>query len=82
MDKLRKETQVLEQECGELKRLKEGMLKELRTEEGLMDDIQMTVMSVKKMVNEAKREKDKYSIAIKNNHKILDTILKKRQTLE
>ena len=65
-----------------MKRLKEGMLKELRTEGGLIDDIQMTIMSVKKIGNEAKREKDKFSIAIKNNHKILDNILKKRQMLE
>ena len=57
------------------------ILDESEQEEQLLDKVQQLVISYKKQINEAKRDKERLQIQVKTSEKTIENLVKKRDAL-
>ena len=79
---LRKEVNKLEKDKEEKKGLQETMYTEIEKEKHLIEDLQERNNQVKKVIYEAKKDKEKLIVIVKNAYKIIESLAKRKETLD
>ena len=78
----RKEVKAMEKERGELKILREAIVEEIDREGEEREGLEKMIGLLKKQINEAKREKERLAIEVKQTGKIVEALRKRKLTLD
>jgi chromosome segregation ATPase len=78
----RREVKAMEKERGELKILREAIVEEIDREGEEREGLEKMIGLLKKQINEAKREKERLAIEVKQTGKIVEALRKRKLTLD
>lgn len=57
-------------------------MSEMRNERKLVDAISQMVISMKKQIYEVKKDKEKFSVMIKQDYKVIESLAKRKEVLD